>query len=212
MLRRRDLRDASAINAAGSRIANRELPINSQPRFSVLADFMYSASPMLDLGYVRDHLDVIEKMGRERGIALDLGPFRALDTERRALITSAERLKAERNRASEEIARKKKAGEDASEILALMKEVSDRIKRDDERIGLIEPGLRLFGVEPVLRVGAVEQQFERLDAPFDRVRRIAFGRVERGLRATVGFVVAFGEDQPMHLVGRQGNNARTLAP
>jgi seryl-tRNA synthetase len=142
MLRRRDLRDASAINAAGSRIANRELPINSQPRFSVLADFMYSASPMLDLGYVRDHLDVIEKMGRERGIALDLGPFRALDTERRALITSAERLKAERNRASEEIARKKKAGEDASEILALMKEVSDRIKRDDERIGLLDEQLK----------------------------------------------------------------------
>jgi seryl-tRNA synthetase len=142
MLRRRDLRDASAINAAGSRIANRELPINSQPRFSVLADFMYSASPMLDLGYVRDHLDVIEKMGRERGIALDLGPFRALDTERRALITSAERLKAERNRASEEIARKKKAAEDASEILALMKEVSDRIKRDDERIGLLDEQLK----------------------------------------------------------------------
>jgi len=56
---------------------------------------------MLDLGFVRDHLDVIEKMGRERGIAVDLEPFRAIDSERRALITSAERLKAERNRASE---------------------------------------------------------------------------------------------------------------
>jgi seryl-tRNA synthetase len=56
---------------------------------------MYSASPMLDLGYVREHLDVIEKMGRDRGIALDLEPFRAIDAERRALITSAERLKAE---------------------------------------------------------------------------------------------------------------------
>src|SRR5580693_7105046 len=105
---------------------------------------MYSASPMLDLGYVRDHLDVIEKMGRDRGIALDLEPFRALDRERRALITSAERLKAERNRASEEIARKKKAGEDASEILALMKEVSDRIKRDDERIGVLDEQLKNF--------------------------------------------------------------------
>jgi seryl-tRNA synthetase len=97
---------------------------------------------MLDLGFVRDHLDVIEKMGRERGIAVDLEPFRAIDSERRALITSAERLKAERNRASEEIARKKKAGEDASEILALMKEVSDRIKRDDERISLLDEQLK----------------------------------------------------------------------
>ncbi len=99
---------------------------------------------MLDLGYVREHLDVIEKMGRDRGIALDLEPFRAIDAERRALITSAERLKAERNRASEEIARKKKADEDASEILALMKEVSDKIKRDDERIGLLDEELKNF--------------------------------------------------------------------
>jgi seryl-tRNA synthetase len=99
---------------------------------------------MLDLGYVREHLDVIERMGRERGIALDWGPFRALDTERRALITSAELLKAERNRASEEIARKKKAGEDTSEILTLMKEVSDRIKRDDESIGLLDEQLKSF--------------------------------------------------------------------
>ena len=83
---------------------------------------MYSAPSMLDLRYVREHLDVIEKMGRDRGIVLDLEPFRAIDSERRQLVTSAERLKAERKQASEEIARRKKAGEDASEILALMKE------------------------------------------------------------------------------------------
>ena len=65
---------------------------------------------MLDLGYVREHLDVIEKMARDRGIALDLAAFRALDTRPPQLITSAERLKAERNKASEEIARMKKSG------------------------------------------------------------------------------------------------------
>ena len=84
---------------------------------------------MLDLNYVREHLDLIEKMGRDRGKPLDLEPFRALDFERRALITSAERLKAERNKTSEGIARMKKAGEDASAILAVMKEVSDEIKQ-----------------------------------------------------------------------------------
>ncbi|MFZ0521355.1 MAG: serine--tRNA ligase, partial [Candidatus Acidiferrales bacterium] len=99
---------------------------------------------MLDLNYVREHLDVIEKMGRDRGKPLDLEPFRALDTERRALITSAERLKAERNKASEGIARMKKAGEDASAILAVMKEVSDKIKRDDERIGELDEQLKNF--------------------------------------------------------------------
>jgi seryl-tRNA synthetase len=135
-------RGGFAVRNHGSRVTN-HLPFRTR-HFSLITAFMYSASPMLDLGYVREHLEVIEKMGRDRGIALDLEPFQTIDAERRALITSAERLKAERNRASQEIARKKKAGEDASEILALMKEVSDGIKRDDERIGLLDEQLRNF--------------------------------------------------------------------
>src|SRR5271156_5624350 len=117
-----------------SRLTNHAL---TPPRFSLRPRFMYSAGPMLDLGYVREHLDVIEKMARERGATLDLAPFRQLDTDRRVVITSAERLKAERNKASEEIARMKKSGEDASSLLALMKQVSDQIKRDDETITVL---------------------------------------------------------------------------
>ncbi len=99
---------------------------------------------MLDLGYVREHLDVIEKMARERGATLDLAPFRQLDTNRRMVITSAERLKAERNKASEEIARMKKCGEDCTALLALMKQVSDQIKRDDETITVLDEQLKQF--------------------------------------------------------------------
>jgi seryl-tRNA synthetase len=64
---------------------------------------------MHDLGFVREHMDAIEKMAQDRGIALDLAPFRELDAERRKIITSTERMKADRNRASEEIAALKKA-------------------------------------------------------------------------------------------------------
>jgi seryl-tRNA synthetase len=99
---------------------------------------------MLDLGYVREHLDAIEKMARDRGITLDLAPFREIDAERRVLITSAEKLKAERNKASEEIAKLKKAGQDASAILARMKSVSDEIQRDDARITELDERLKQF--------------------------------------------------------------------
>jgi seryl-tRNA synthetase len=99
---------------------------------------------MLDLGYVRAHVDALEKMVRDRGITLDLAPFREIDSERRQLITSAEKLKAERNRASEEIARMKKAGEDASSLLAMMKQVSERLKKDDERINELDERLKQF--------------------------------------------------------------------
>jgi seryl-tRNA synthetase len=99
---------------------------------------------MLDLAYVRDHLDVIEKMARDRGITLDLAPFRQLDTDRRQLITSTERLKADRNKSSDEIAALKKSGQDASALLARMKNVSDEIKRNDSRIGELDDRLRNF--------------------------------------------------------------------
>jgi len=97
---------------------------------------------MLDLGYVREHLDVIEKMARDRGVALDLAAFREIDGERRKIIAATERLKAERNKASEEIARLKKGGQDASEILARMKGVSEEIKRSDERIAELDEQLK----------------------------------------------------------------------
>jgi seryl-tRNA synthetase len=99
---------------------------------------------MLDLGYVREHLDVIEKMARDRAVKVDLAPFREIDTDRRQLITAAERLKAERNKAGEEIARLKKSGQDASPILARMKDVSDEIKSYDERIAVLDDRLRQF--------------------------------------------------------------------
>jgi seryl-tRNA synthetase len=99
---------------------------------------------MLDLGYVRQHFEEIEKMLRNRGAKLDLAPFREIDGERRKIITSTERLKAERNKASDEIVKLKKSGGDASEILARMKEVSEQIKRDDERVTELDEQLKQF--------------------------------------------------------------------
>src|ERR1700690_4336906 len=78
----------------------------------------YSVAPMIDLGFFRAHLDDIETMARNRGVSLDLGRFREIDSERRALITAVERLKAERNTASLEIAGLKKSGGDASSLLS----------------------------------------------------------------------------------------------
>jgi seryl-tRNA synthetase len=99
---------------------------------------------MLDLGYVREHLDAIERMARDRCITLDLAPFRAIDTERRKIIHATEQMKADRNKASEEIVRLKKERQDASAILSRMKDVSDEIKRNDERIAGLDEQLKEF--------------------------------------------------------------------
>jgi len=99
---------------------------------------------MHDLSYFREHLDLFEQMARNRSLALDLDAFRRLDLERREVITATEKLKAERNKASEEIARRKKAGQDASDLLVSMKRVSEAIKESDEKIVSFDDRLRDF--------------------------------------------------------------------
>ena len=99
---------------------------------------------MHDLNYFREHLDVFAEMGRRRGIALDLDAFRALDKERRELITTNEQRKAQRNRASEEIARLKKEKQNADARIAEMKRVSESIKQSDERVAELDATQRDF--------------------------------------------------------------------
>src|SRR5690349_7875892 len=93
---------------------------------------------MHDLSYFREHLDVFSQMAKKRSMTLDLEGFRAFDKERRELITATEQLKAQRNKASDEIARLKKEKKNADSLLAEMKQVSERIKQSDERIAALD--------------------------------------------------------------------------
>ena len=67
---------------------------------------------MLDLNFVRTNLELVEEKLRARGTdpTTLLGNFRELDLERRARITEAETLQAQRNRLTQEVARSRKAG------------------------------------------------------------------------------------------------------
>src|SRR6267378_4207552 len=85
---------------------------------------------MLDLNFVRDNLPLVEEKLRLRGMnpAQVLKDFQAIDTERRQAITQAETLKAQRNRASEEIGKLKKSGQDATALMAETKDLRDKIQ------------------------------------------------------------------------------------
>jgi seryl-tRNA synthetase len=71
---------------------------------------------MIDLAFVRANLPLVEEKLRARGMdpAVVLGDFVATDRERRDAITQAETLKAQRNKLTEEIAKLRRAGEDAA--------------------------------------------------------------------------------------------------
>jgi seryl-tRNA synthetase len=99
---------------------------------------------MHDLNYFREHLPEFEKMAADRGARIDFDSFRALDHERRERITATEKRKAERNRASEEIARRKRAGDQLSDLLGEMKLASEEIKRADDEIARLDAELQDF--------------------------------------------------------------------
>src|SRR3977135_1116372 len=99
---------------------------------------------MLDLNFVRDNLALVEAKLRQRGMNLAevLKDFRAIDGERRQAITAAEPLQARRNRASEEIAKLKKSGQDASAQIQETKELRERIQESEKKAAEQEARLR----------------------------------------------------------------------
>ena len=139
---------------------------------------------MLDLGFVREHLPLIEEKLRLRGMDPGevLGDFQALDGERRRLITEAETLKAQRNRAAEEIARLKKEKKDAEQLIAQNKEMRTRgeelekqaAEKEEKLRGLMAsiPNLPHSSVPPG-KSPADNQEIRRWGTPADVGRAVA---------------------------------------
>jgi seryl-tRNA synthetase len=98
---------------------------------------------MLDLAFVRENLSKVEEMLRRRGQdPTVLARFREIDDKRRLLITQSETLKAQRNKASEEIAKLKKAGQDASAQMEATKQLREQGDTLEKQAGEIDQELR----------------------------------------------------------------------
>jgi seryl-tRNA synthetase len=99
---------------------------------------------MLEAKTVREHLETVQARLRERGLTPDFREFLDADESRRRVLTEVEQLKHRRNTTSEEVGRRKKAGEDASPLIAQMREVGDRIKALDNEVRVYEERMQQF--------------------------------------------------------------------
>src|SRR5262245_37347165 len=99
---------------------------------------------MLELNFVRENLPLVEEKLRQRGMdpAEVLKDFREVDARRRQAITEAETLKAQRNRSTEEIAKLKKAGQDASTLVAETKDLREKIQAGEKTAAELEERLQ----------------------------------------------------------------------
>jgi seryl-tRNA synthetase len=99
---------------------------------------------MLDLNFVRENLPLVEEKLRQRGMdpAAVLKDFREVDAQRRQAITEAETSKAQRNKASEEIAKLKKGGQDAGTAMAQTKDLREKIQTLEKTAADLDARLR----------------------------------------------------------------------
>src|SRR5512145_955715 len=95
---------------------------------------------MIDPVQVRDHLDDVRTAYRNRGLEADaeLEQLATLETRRRRLIPEMEGLKREQNAASDEVARAKRQGQDASHIFAANKARSQQIRQLEIQVDQVE--------------------------------------------------------------------------
>jgi seryl-tRNA synthetase len=99
---------------------------------------------MLDLSFVRDHLDLVGDKLRQRGMDPEvvLKDFRDLDARRRQAIHQVETLKAQRNRISEEIARLKKSKEDATALIEQNKAARQEMEDLEKQAAVEDAAMR----------------------------------------------------------------------
>ena len=97
---------------------------------------------MLDIKFVRDNPQIVEQALQKRGAKISLEPFLELEKERRDLLSAVEALKNKRNTASQEVSRKKRAGENADDLIAQMRTVGDEIAALDGKVKKVEMDIR----------------------------------------------------------------------
>lgn len=86
---------------------------------------------MLDVKLVRQFPERIRQALADRGADLRLDAFLILEESRRTMLQEVEGLKSSRNQASAEVARRKRGGADATQLLTELSGLSERIKTLD---------------------------------------------------------------------------------
>ncbi|MGE5280215.1 MAG: serine--tRNA ligase [Deltaproteobacteria bacterium] len=103
---------------------------------------------MLDPRLIRENPDAVRASLQKRGMTLDIEKVRALDAERRALLTALDDLRRRKNEANDDIGRLLKEKKDPRDKIAAMKDVAAAIDAKEaawrEKEGVLEKELLII--------------------------------------------------------------------
>src|SRR5579884_2821088 len=176
---------------------------------------------MLDLGFVRENLDLVRRKLSERGVPDLLGDFETIDRERRRWLVEAESRKARRNKVSDEIAALKKQKQDASAQIAEMKALGLEIDEFDQKAKVCDEKLREILVRipnlphETVPVGGRPLKTGKSDAGESRASlifspsRIGNWVFPSAFLISTGRPRSAGRDSPSIMISEPGLNARS---
>jgi seryl-tRNA synthetase len=89
---------------------------------------------MLDLKFIRESPDLVKKSIKDRGLKLDWDDLIKFDDSRRKVLSELENLRAEKNKANDEITALLKARKDAKQKISSMKKIAESIDQLEEKL------------------------------------------------------------------------------
>ena len=89
---------------------------------------------MLDVKFIRENLELVEKSTKEKGYKIDVTEVLSLDDKRKAILSEVEALRAKRN----EIAGKMKGGKPAPELIEEGKKIKTEVAEKEKALSLVE--------------------------------------------------------------------------
>ncbi|MDA3787291.1 MAG: serine--tRNA ligase [Desulfobacula sp.] len=99
---------------------------------------------MLDLKYIKNNLKAVKNGMEKRRAKIDFALLLKNDEKRKTLLLEIETLRHKRNVVSDDIAKMKKAGENATSFIEQMRAVSETIKKLDKELSTIEETIHSF--------------------------------------------------------------------
>ena len=99
---------------------------------------------MLDIKFIRENSGVVKEALKNRNLKIDIDEFLRLDEDKRKMLVEVEAMKAQRNKANDEISAIMKAKGNAKDIISNMKVVSQKIADLDKKVEEVDQKVSNF--------------------------------------------------------------------
>ena len=95
---------------------------------------------MLDIKYIRENSELVEKSAREKGYKIDIKEIIACDDERKKILVDVEGLRKRRN----EIAAKMKGGKPSGDLIQEGKAVKEKLVEEEQKLNAAQDKLKVM--------------------------------------------------------------------